>query len=338
MVLDRKPLQRLAGMANSDAELAVILEHADTICHSCHPVSPMICIEQCDVWKTKKDFIDMNGMLCTDDHVHHLFNALKNERRRKVMQALSNHPHSIERLQGFLKSEEYYHSQQTITHQYVEPLVEAGLLRKDGAKYRLTLYGRKFLSIIAKFDGENPLPPRSLCYEETLLRELRNGPKSYTDLVESVPLKSLSRPLHRLLESGLVKKSNSSSYVFYFKTKKMPQKAFSPTERRVYEAIPDEGISAHGLSERATITLRRTYKYLQRLRKRRLVFTRKKPRTYEVTASGRKLADSLEEMVKLVSDAWKTSAFLLERSRQPPDAVARSLVEAAPRPDQPSAS
>jgi sugar-specific transcriptional regulator TrmB len=135
-----------------------------------------------------------------------------------------------------------------------------------------------------------------------------------------------------------VAKSKIPEYVFYFRTKKVPKKAFSPTEKKVYETIPEVGISSRELSEKAGINLRRTYKYLRRLRKRRLVFTREKPRTYELTSSGMELANFLEETANLVLDASEASAFLLERSKQATDAPAPLFTEFSPKPLRQSTS
>jgi len=276
----------------------------------------------------------MNGMLSLDDHAHDLLNAVKNDRRQKVMEALSARPYSTKGLQEYLKNKGYYHSQQTINSAYVEPLVKTGLVKKDGHKHELTLYGQKFLSILNRFSVENPLPSNSHCHEEIVLKKLKGGPKSYAGLVESVTQKSLSRSLKRLTENGLVTKSKTPDYVFYFRTKRVPKKAFSPTEKKVYETIPEVGISVRDLSKKVGINLRRTYKYLRRLRKKRLVFTRKKPKTYELTPYGMELANFLEETAKLVSDASKASAFLLERSEETTDTPKPSLSVFSPKPLQ----
>jgi len=332
MVLEIKSHQWLSKIVNNSAELAEILKQTDDICRNCETISPMICIEKCEIWRAKNEFLEMNGMLCADDHVHNLLNAVKNDRRQKVIEALSGRPRSVKGLQEYLKSKGYYHSQHTVASEYVEPLVETGLVKRDGDKYRLTLYGQKFRDVLNRFNVENPLPPHSRCSEEKLLKKLKDGPKSYADLVESVTQKSLSRSLKRLTENGLVAKSKIPEYVFYFRTKKVPKKPFSPTEKKVYEAIPEVGISARELSKKVDINLRRTYKYLRRLRKRRLVFTRKKPRTYELTPSGMELANFLEETENLVSDASKGSAFLLERSKQTTEAPAPLFTEFSSRP------
>ena len=332
MTLEILSRQWLSKIVDNSPDLVEIIKQADNICQYCEPISPMTCTEQCEIWKAKNEFFEMNGMLCTDDHVHNLLNALKNDRRRKIIEALSEHPHSLKGLQQYLKSKGHYHSQQTIASAYVEPLVKTGLVRKNGDKHTLTLYGRKFLDLLNEFDGENPLPSHSQCHEEILLKKMQDRPQSYADLAESTTQKSLSRSLKRLIENGLVVKSKTPHYVFYFRTKKVPKKVFSPTERKVYETIPDDGISSRELSKQVGINLRRTYKYLKRLRKRRLVFTRKKPRTYELTSAGMELANFLEKAAKLVAETSRASTFLLERSDQIPDTPEPSVTELSPNP------
>jgi len=312
MVLEIKSHQWLLKAANNSGELVGILKQVDGICQYCEPASPMVCVDQCEIWRTKNEFLHLNGTFCADDYLHTLLNALKNDRRQKVIEALSERPRSIKELQEYLKDKGYYHSRRTIATTYVEPLVDVRLVRECSDKYRLTLYGRKFKDLLGKYNVEDSLPSHSRCYEEILLKKLDDGPKSYSDLSESVPKNIFCRSIQRLTDKGLVKKSKTSGYVFYFRTKKVPKKEFSPTERKIYEAIPEVGVSARELSEKARINLRRTYKYLRRLRKRRLVFTRKRPKTYELTPSGMEVANFLEEMANLVSDASRASAFLLE--------------------------
>jgi predicted transcriptional regulator len=333
MILETASRQWLSRILSNSAELVKIIKEADAICRYCEPVSPMTCIERCEIWKAKNELFEVNEMLCGDDYIHSLLNAVKNNRRQKIIEALSKHPRSTKGLQEYLKSKGYYHSQQTIADAYVKPLVKTGLVKKDGNRHKLTLYGRKFLDILNKFDVANPLPSHSYCYEEKLLKQLKDGPKSHADLANSsVTTKSLSRSLKRLIENELATKSKTPDYVFYFRTKKVPKKVFSPTEKKIYETIPEVGISARELSKEIGINLRRTYKYLRRLRKRRLVFTRKKPRTYELTASGMELVDFLEETAKLVSDTARASTFLLKRSDQIIDAPTPMLREFFPKP------
>jgi DNA-binding HxlR family transcriptional regulator len=312
----RNTHQWISKMAENTEDLVDILSKADAFCQYCKPAFPMQCVEQCEIWRTKNEFLEMNGIFGRDKHLHNLLNAIKNSRRQTILDALSERPHGAKGLQEYLKSKGFQHSQHTILIIYVEPLIETGLVKRDGAKYRLTLYGVKFHQVLSKFNIENLLPPHSRCYEEIVLKKLRDGLKSYAELSKSLTQKSLSRTLKRLHKNGLISRSETSEYIFYFRTKKVPKNPFSPTEKKLYMNIPDNGISTRQLSNRVGISIRRTYKYLRKLQKRRLAFARKKPRTYSLTSDGTELADFLEETAKLVSDASKASNYLLQRSRE----------------------
>ncbi len=309
-------LSKAVNDTEESADILDMLKKADDFCQQCTPTSPTLCVERCEIWRAKNEFLEMNGTLCSEDYFRNLLNAIKNKRRQEVVAALSERPRGIKGLQEHLKTEGHSHSQSTIANTYVEPLLETGLVRQDNGRYKLTFYGQRFWEL---FDGVkigDSLPSHSRCYEEKILRELKDGPHTYEELAEAVNQNILSRSIQRLKKEQLVNKSKSPYHIFYFRTKKAPKKRFSPTEKRVYRSIPEEGISVPELSEKATISLRRTYKYLRRLRKRKLVFTRSRPRTYQLTQSGREITDFLEETADLIASASKASTYLLARSRQ----------------------
>jgi predicted transcriptional regulator len=77
----------------------------------------------------------------------------------------------------------------------------------------------------------------------------------------------------------------------------------SPTEKRVFDAIPQVGIPVHSLSSIAGINLRRTYKYLRKLREKKLVFALKTKRTYELTAQGREILKIIDQIEKLAASS-----------------------------------
>jgi DNA-binding PadR family transcriptional regulator len=115
-----------------------------------------------------------------------------------------------------------------------------------------------------------------------------------------VPTKSVARVLNRLEKGQLIEATKENDYIFYFKTKRDSNKeAFSITEKRVYENIPLDGISAGRLAAKTGISLRRTYKYLRRLKGKKLVFTRKKPKSYALTAKGVEVALVIKKILEL---------------------------------------
>lgn len=110
------------------------------------------------------------------------------------------------------------------------------------------------------------MSPHSECYEETVLDVLLKGPQTHEGLEEIIPKKSIARVLSRLQKAELAETSSDKDYIF-FATKRDPNRSdLSPTEKRVYERLPKEGISARKLARGAGISLRRTYKYLRKLK------------------------------------------------------------------------
>jgi predicted transcriptional regulator len=224
---------------------------------------------------------------------------------------LCDHPGDLTELQTRMKSEGFYHSKSTIDGAYVKPLVNAGLVRREGSRLRVTFYGRKVDESLHGIEWEKPLPIHSCCYEEIIVEELAKTPKNFNELAQRVPRKSLSRILMRLRNKGILQlEKMHEDYVFYIKAKGKPQTILSPTEKRIFDSLPTQGVAAHQLSMEARISLRRTYKYLRRLREKKLVFALKKPRTYKLTDKGHEIAKVLKHVSSLASS---TAMIVLQR-------------------------
>jgi len=300
----------LSKIVESSPSLAEIYERVDDYCKTCRTPSPMTCVEECELWKVKNEVLRLNEIVNGDDHLSDLFSAIKSERRLRILDELSRQSRSTKELQQHLKNHGYYHSRQTI-NEYIKPLVNAGLAKEEGKKYALTVYGRKIHDVVKKFNLNNLLPTRSSCYEEVVLLELANGPKTREELLRSVPFKSLPRAIRRLHRRKLIIKNKPSDYVFYFKNR--ANNRLSPTEKRVFTAISDVGTSARQLSKEVGINLRRTYLYLRRLREKKLIFAKEMPMAYELTINGRKLADFLGAMTHVALSASNASTVILRR-------------------------
>lgn len=276
-----------------------VMKNAETYCKDCKTPSPMVCVERCDVWRVKNEIVSVRQLTGEKQHTQRLLNAVKNPRRLKILNALYEQPRSLKDLQKYLKQEGFYHSLSTILVAYVKPLIRVGFVQETNSRYRITFYGRKVQDLLQNSTRKTPLPIHSCCYEETVIKELFKKPRTFEELASSVPRKSLSRILMRLRRKGLLLERLHREYVFYHKIKGKPKVALSPTEKRIFSLIPLEGVSAHQLSNEAKITLRRTYKYLRRLRTKKLVFALKQPRTYELTEQGKEVAVLLSEMSQL---------------------------------------
>jgi len=304
--LHLRPLQAV----QEKPSLADMLERGKETCEYCHPLTPIACVTTCNIWKLKNELRKLYKKTKNPDFMTKMLNVLKNKRRLQILEILSNGRYSMVRLQQKLKKLGYYHSRRTIAEEYINPLIEVGLVEKNHNKYHTTLLGCKLNESIRDFSAIGELlPPHSECYEEEAIKALYESPKTYEELKFLIPTESLSRVLKRLQETKLITKNHENSYIFYFKTKRNPQQErLSPTEKRVYEDIPEEGITAKKLADKTNISLRRTYKYLRKLRGKKLVFKRKRPKTYALTREGRQIAKLLEKMHVLLIEFAQASA------------------------------
>jgi predicted transcriptional regulator len=278
------------------------LNRAESHCKNCKTSSPMVCIERCDVWRMKHEILEIRRVTGENTHMRQLLNALKNKRRLRILGTLCGHSSNVEEMQRHLRENGLHHSRNTIVENYIKPLIRVGLVREDGVMFKVTFYGRKIHDLLSELGSVHLLPTHSCCYEEVVLREL-NSPKTFNELTNRVPSRSLSRVLMRLRAKRLLAERANSHHVFYHKAKGRPRMRLSPTEKRVFDAIPQIGIQVHSLSIIVGINLRRTYKYLRKLREKKLVFALKTKRTYELTAQGREILKIIDQIEKLAASS-----------------------------------
>ncbi len=283
-------------MVDTGCTLEQTLHVMEERCKGCSVVTPMMCVEQCETWRVKRELRETSKVLSEDDHRLELLNAIKNERRLAILDILWEHPSSLEGLQQKLKSHKFYHSQKTI-REYLKPLLKAGLVKEHGKRFHLTLYGRKMQDAVIKHGFAGKLPIHSEGHEEKILRKLLDSAKTRSELLNVAPPNSLSRTLKRLVKRKLIMNNSPSARVFYFRTKRaLSLEQLSPTQKRICNAIPQAGISAPDLADVVGISLRRVYKYLRSLRGKKLVFRRDMPARYELTDKGESTAEFLEEI------------------------------------------
>jgi len=293
-------------------QLELIVERVDAQCKSCHPATPLDCIGSCHVWRLRNEIKQLRGAITQQDYQSTLLNTLKNERRLKILGMLSKSAFSIPYLQKELKDLGFSHSQETILSEYVEPLMAAGIVSENSGHFKATTFGFEINQLFAGLTNiESILPPHSECYEEKVVEALLESPKTYEELKLTVPSDSLKRVVTRLLETSLVTKNGDNNYIYYFRTKRpMSMEKLSSTEKRVHEGIPDEGITGEQLAEKTGITLRRTYKYIRKLKGKKLVFKRKRPKTFSLTEEGVKIAVLLRKLSAIVKEFAEVSVGL----------------------------
>jgi len=307
--------ETLAMLKNAEKnhDLSGILRTLDAECRNCAPLNPLECITRCNVWKLKNELRRLRETMNNPNFLKNLFNVLKNNTRLHILKAIVKSRYSVSKLQEELKKAGYSHSQETITEEYLRPLLDVGLAAEAQDQYYATTFGGRLTELLGDFpEFVDILPAHSECYEETLLKALLSGPKTFEDVGAFVSPKIASRILQRLKTVGLIETPKERDYVFFFRSKRDPNKeSFSSTERKVYGNISEEGVSAKKLAEKTGISLRRTYKYLRALKGKKLVFTRKTPKAYGLTYKGERLASLLNELHNLVEETWKSSEQII---------------------------
>lgn len=300
------------GQNNRD--LNSLLKSLDAECKNCAPLSPMQCISRCQAYRLKNELRQLRETMNNPNYIKELFNVLKNETRLHILKAIVNGRYSVSQLQQELKKTGRTHSQDTINEEYLQPLMAVGLATEAREQYYATTFGSRLTEIVGVFpEFSEVLPAHSECYEETLLRALLSGPKTFEEIENLVSPKIASRILKRLRSVGLIETPEERDYIFFFKSKRDPGKeTFTETERKVYNAIASDGISAGKLAKETGLSLRRTYKYLRGLKGKKLVFVRKTPKAYGLTCKGEMLASILEELQLIVEEAWDSSGQILQ--------------------------
>ena len=296
------------------ASLADTVEEWTKICKNCNPLTPITCVTNCKIWRQKNEFRRLCEKMKNPTYLTKLLNTLKNKRRLQILDVTSKGRYSLPKLQQELEKLGYQHSQKTIADEYLTPLIDVELLEEDQEnQYHVTLFGCRLNELTrVSYDVADVLPPHSECYEESAVSTLMHAPKAFEDFECIIPRKSIARVLDRLQKAELVKKATENDYVFYFQTQRNPSKAqFSSTEKRVYEDITAEGISARKLAEKTGISLRRTYRYLRKLKGKKLVFARKRLRSYSLTVKGHHVAEFLNEVRNLTVEIYATALHAL---------------------------
>ena len=300
----------------NNRDLVGMLKTLDAECRNCAPITPLECINRCQVYKLKNELRKLRETMDNPNYIKELFNVLKNETRLHILKAIVNGRYSVSQLQQELKKTGHSHSQDTINEEYLQPLMAVGLATEARDEYYATMFGGRLTELLGCFpEFAEMLPAHSECYEEILLQSLLSGPKTFEDIEALISSKIASRILKRLRSAGLIETPIERDYIFFFKSKRDPNiETFTITERKVYDTIPSEGIPAGKLAKETELSMRRTYKYLRGLKGKKLVFIRKTPKAYGLTCKGEMLASVLKELQQIVEDTWSSSEQVMNNN------------------------
>jgi DNA-binding HxlR family transcriptional regulator len=290
-------------------DLVGLLKTLNAECRNCAPISPLQCINRCQVYKLKNELRKLRETMDNPNYVKELFNVLKNETRLHILRAIVNGRYSVSQLQQELKKTGHNHSQDTISEEYLGPLIAAGLASEAQDEYYATTFGGRLTELLGCFpEFVEMLPAHSECYEEIILQALLSGPKTFEEIETVISPKIASRILKRLRSTGLIETPIERDYIFFFKSKRDSNKeTLTSTERKIYYTIGEEGISAGKLAKETALSMRRIYKYLRSLKGKKLVFIRKTPKAYGLTCKGEMLASVLKELQLIVEETWTSS-------------------------------
>jgi predicted transcriptional regulator len=282
------------------------LKSLDSKCQNCAPITPLECLTRCRVYRLKNELRVLRKNLENLDYIKDLFNVLKNERRLRTLKILVNSRYSINQLQLELEKVGSHHSQSTINKEILQPLTSLGLVYELQGEYNLTLFGSRLTKLLGCLNEfAQTLPTISKCYEEIVLQHLLSGSKTFESIESVIIRRNVSRTIKRLRSTGLIKNSVNREYVFFFKTIRDPNKeTLTTSERKIYDAIAYQGISAGNLASKTRFSTRATYRYIKHLKRKKLIFQRKTSKTYDLTNKGRKLATVLHDVQQIVEDAW----------------------------------
>ncbi len=299
----------LTRKTENNHDLSEKIKSFDAECKKCTPITPLECISRCQVYKLKNELRTLRQMMGTPNYVKDLFNVLKNGTRLQILQSIADGRYSVSGLQQELKKTGHRHSQDNINKEYLRPLMAVGLATEAQEEYYATTFGGRLTDELRCFpEFAEKLPAQSECHEETLLEFLLSGPKTSEEIELVISPKIASRILKRLRSTRLIETPKARDYVFFFRSKRDANKeTLTITEQKICDVVDCEGISAGNLAEKTGLSLRRTYKYLKRLRGRKLVFIRRTPKTYNLTCKGKKLASVLIELQQIVEDTWNSS-------------------------------
>jgi predicted transcriptional regulator/DNA-binding HxlR family transcriptional regulator len=301
-----------AEKTQNKPDLSAIIKSLEAECKNCSPISPLQCIDRCQTYKLKNELRTLWKALASPTYIKELFNVLKNETRLLILQAVVNGRFTVGQLQQKLKEAGQSHSQSTISEEYMHPLIEVGLAAQTREEFYATAFGLRLTQLLPSFQElAQKLPSHSECYEETLLQALLTGPKTFEDIEPLILQKNVSRVLKRLISAKLITTPKGRDYIFFFKSKRDPSKeTFTKTERKIYDNLSSEGISATKLAKETGFSTRITYKYLRCLKGKKLAFHRRTLKTYQLTCAGEKIAASMQVIQQIVEDAWKSAEIV----------------------------
>jgi len=90
----------------NNSDLTAMLQTLDAECRNCAPITPLECINRCQVYKLKNELRKLRETMDNPNYIKELFNVLKNETRLHILQAIVNGRYSVSQLQKNSKKQD----------------------------------------------------------------------------------------------------------------------------------------------------------------------------------------------------------------------------------------
>jgi len=284
-----------------------VLRKINAQCRNCSPITPFECINRCPIYKLKNELRNLWETMENPNYLKELLNVLKNKTRLQILLAITCGRYSATQLQAQLKESGISHSQANIIEEYLRPMVSVGLTSVSREEYYATTFGARIAEQLGCFlEFAAKLSDRSECYEEALLKSLLLGAKTFEEIEAVIPPKAVSRTLKRLRSTGLISAPDGKAYIFFYRSKRdFSKDTLTPTEQQIYDSVVnDQGTPLGAIAKKTGISKRRSYKIIKGLKGKKLMFCRRTPKLYTLTADGQNLAMVLEDLQRTVEAAW----------------------------------
>jgi predicted transcriptional regulator len=263
------------------------------LCNTCQPSSPVLCMELCQIWQLKNKYQKAFRALSKQPSLADTILPLKNTIRLKIMKHLIHQPCSSAALSDFLKKQGSSFSVNRLYKEHLSALLDANLIRLEHAHLIATKKGNVLYNLLTKSDFSKYAHHLDKT-DETILIQLLSREMTYNELAEKVSRTTLRRGLDKLLRKKLVEKTHFTGRVFYSRAKRRPTRKLTPTEMKIFKALPKNGITVRDLSEKTMLSLGTIYKYLRQLKFKRHVTKAQKAKQFKLTETGSRTAKSIK--------------------------------------------
>ena len=118
------------------------------------------------------------------NYIKELFNVLKNETRLHILQAIVNGRYSVSQLQQELKKTGHNHSQDTISEEYLGPLMAVGLATEARDEYYATTFGGRLTELLGVLPRIRGNAARLILNvtKKSFYNALLSGPKTFEEI------------------------------------------------------------------------------------------------------------------------------------------------------------